>query len=307
MESKLGSYAFFEGKIRPYQEAKIPIATHAFNYGTGCFEGIRFNWNPKKEKCLIFALREHYQRLLQSCKILKIELPYTLEELCKITIELLRKEGYQESGYIRPIAYKKDEKIGVRLSGINSDICIFTSTFGSYYPNEEDVRAMISSIKRVDDCAIPARAKICGSYVNSALAKDEALLANYDEAIVLNENGTVAEASAANLFIVRNGTLITPPVTENILEGITRQIVTILAKKELEIEVKERPIQRSELFVAQEIFITGTACNVSAITHINGQPIGNGKIGETTKTLRALYFELTMGELKEYEYLITPV
>lgn len=307
MEGKIGKYAFFEGKIRPYQEAKIPIATHAFNYGTACFEGIRFNFNPKKKKCLILALKEHYQRLLQSCKILKIELPYALDDLCQITIELLRKEGYQQSGYIRPIAYKKDEKIGVRLTGIASDICIFTTTFGSYYPDEENVRAMISSIRRVDDNALPARAKICGSYVNSALAKDEALNANYDEAIVLTASGQVAEASAANLFMVRDDVLITPPVTENILEGITRKITITLAKNELEMEVIERPIQRSELFLAQELFLTGTACNIAAITYLNNQPIGDGKIGKVTKILRTLYSQLSMGELKKYDYLITPV
>ncbi len=303
----MGRFAFFEGAIRPYSEAKISIATHSFNYGTACFEGIRFYWNESKRKCVVLALREHFQRLFQSIKILKIELPYTIDQLCQITLELLRKEGYQEPGYIRPIAYKKDETIGVRLSGLGGEIAIFTLTFGSYYRNEEDVRAVISSIRRIDDCAIPARAKITGAYVNSALAKDEALATNFDEAIVLNSNGRVSEASAANLFLVRDGLLITPPVTENILEGITRKIVIMLAEKELGIKVLERPVDRSELFIAEEVFITGTACNIAAITFINGQPVGKGKIGPITKKLREIYCQLIKGGLEKYSYLITEV
>lgn len=307
MAGKIGRYAFFEGKIRPYAEAKIPVGTHAFNYGTACFEGIRFFWDEVGQRCLVLALREHFQRLLESCKILKIELPYCLDELIQITIELLKKEGYQEDGYIRPIAYKKGEVIGVRLTGIEDDLVIFTSAFGSYYPDETNVRAVISSIRRVDDCAIPARAKVTGIYVNSALAKDEALTANFDEAIVLDATGHVSEASAANLFMVRNGVLITPPVSDNILEGITRKIVIDLAEKELGKRVLERPIDRSELFIADEVFVTGTACNISAITFINGQRIAKGRMGPITRGLRALYFQLIKGKLAQYSYLITAI
>ncbi len=307
MEKKFGKFAFFEGSIRPYEEAKIPIGTHAFNYGTACFEGIRFFWDDSTKKCVVLALRSHLQRLLYSCKILKIQLPYTLEDLIKITIALLQKEGWQENGYIRPIAYKKSELIGVKLTGVADEIAIFTTAFGSYYPNETNVKAMISSVKRIDDLAIPARAKITGAYVNSARAKDEALCAGFDEAIVLNSDGHVAEASAANLFLVRNSRLITPPVTANILEGITRNIVISLAEQELKMHVVEREVDCSELLIAGEVFITGTACNISAITSINGQAIGNGKIGPVTKQLRKLYFQLIKGRLPKYRYLLTTI
>jgi len=298
---------FFNGKFVPEEEAKVSVKTHAFNYGTGVFEGIRAFWNEKKEQLFVLALKEHLQRFENSCKILHINLPYSLEELIEIVLELLRKNEFKQDVYIRPLAFLSSEKIGVKLIDLESGLTIFVVPFGSYYPDEEKVRAIVSSWRRVSDNAIPARAKCCGAYVNSALAKSEALLGGFDEAIVLNEDGHVAEASAANIFIIRNGIAITPPVTANILEGITREIVISLLQNELSIEVQEREIDRTELYVADEIFVTGTACNISAIVEVDKRKIGEGKIGKITKSLRELYFEIVRGENKKYSHFLTPV
>ncbi|MBC7074237.1 branched-chain amino acid transaminase [Candidatus Parcubacteria bacterium] len=294
---------FFNGKFVSAKEAKVSVKCHALNYGTGVFEGIRAWWNG--ENLVILALEEHLKRLQNSCKILKISLPYSLFRLKEIIIELLKRNHFKSDVYIRPIAFKGGEKIGVKLSGIEDFFAIFASPFTSYYPNETKVRAIVSSWVRIPDCAIPPRAKCCGAYVNSALAKDEALCAGVDEAIVLNSDGTVAEASAANIFIVRNGTLITPPVTANILEGITRELVIKIAKEDLGLEVIERPIGRTELYIADEVFVTGTACNISAIIEIDKRQIGNGTMGQITARVREKYSEICFGKNPKYNDLYT--
>jgi branched-chain amino acid aminotransferase len=292
-------YAFFRGQIVPFQEAKISVATHAFNYGTGCFEGIRGFWNKEEKKLFLFGLRSHYQRFLENWKLLYINLDYRLEDLVKITLELLEKERIEQDVYIRPIAYKSSEKIGVRLTDLENDLTIFVLPFGSYYQDEENVRAVISSWQRIEDNAIPARIKAIGSYLNSALIKSEALLAGFDEAIALNRDGHVSEASAANIFIIKDETLITPPVTANILEGVTRKVILKLAKEELALEVQEREIDRTELYLAQEVGVCGTACNISAITSIDNISIGNGQIGPIIKELRKLYFQIARGQITQ--------
>jgi branched-chain amino acid aminotransferase len=298
---------FMNGEFLSESEAKVSVLTHSFNYGTGAFEGIRAFWDKKREQLFVFALTQHLKRFQNSCKILHLSLSYSLEELTKIVLDVLKFNKFREDVYIRPLAYIKSERIGVKLVELESGITIFAIPFGSYYPDEESVRAMVSSWRRISDNAIPARAKCCGAYVNSALAKSEALLAGVDEAIVLNEDGHVAEASAANIFIVRDGIAITPPVTANILEGITRNIAISLLQNELGIDVQERDIDRSELYIADEIFVTGTACNISAIVEVDKIKIGGGKIGEITKNLRELYFEIVHNENPAYSYLLTPV
>jgi len=298
---------FFNGEFVSEEEAKISVKTHAFNYGTGVFEGIRAFWNETKKQLFILALKEHLLRFKNSCKILHISLPYSIEELTEIVLKLLQTNQYRQDVYIRPLAYISSEKIGVKLVELDYGLTIFAVPFGSYYRDEEQVKAIVSSWRRISDNAIPARAKCCGAYVNSALAKSEALLAGFDEAIVLNEDGHVAEASAANIFIIRDGVVVTPPVTSNILEGITREIVISLLQNELLIEVQERNIDRTELYVADEIFVTGTACNISAVVEVDQRKIGDGKIGKITKSLRELYFEIVRGENQKYSFLLTPV
>ncbi len=300
-------YAFFKGRIVPIEEAKVSIMTHGLNYGTGCFEGIRAYWNDGDRQLYVFRLREHYERMHRSGCILRIELTYSVDELCEITLELLRREGYREDAYIRPLAYKENEIIGVRLHDLTDAFAVFATPFGRYIEQEEGAHVCFSSWRRVDDNVAPARAKITGIYVNSALSKTDALLAGYDEALVLTHSGDVSEGSAENFFIVRNGKLITPPITSNILEGITRDTVITLAREELGIETVERPINRSEVYISDEAFFTGTGVQVAAITRVEHRPIGTGSIGPIVTRLREIYFDVVRGKQPRYRDWCTPV
>ena len=300
-------FAFFKGQIVPIEDAKISIMTHAFNYGTGCFEGIRAYWNENEKQLFVFQLIEHYERFLRSSRILLMNLPFTAEQLAKITIELIRKEGYLEDTYIRPLAFKSDEIIGVRLHNLHDEVAIFATSFGRYLESEEGARVGVSSWRRIDDNSVPARAKITGGYINSALAKTEAVLNGFDEAIVLTHDGHVSEGSAENLFIVRDHVLITPPVTENILEGITRKVIIELARQELGLEVIERSIDRTELYVAEEIFLCGTGVQVAAVVQVDHRVIGTGQISPIVKRLRDLYFQVVRGQVPKYRIWCTPV
>ena len=300
-------YAFFGGEFVPIEKAKVSIMTNAFNYGTGCFEGIRAYWNEEEEQLFIFRLREHYERLHRSCRILLIELPYSVERLSELTVELLCKEGYKEDSYIRPLAYKATEGIGVRLHGLKDEFAMFSVPFGRYIEKEEGANVCVSSWHRISDNAVPARAKITGSYINSAFSKTEALLNGFDEAIVLTSDDHVSEGSAENLFIVRDGVLITSPVTEDILEGITRATIMQFARERLGLETVERKIDRTELYVADEAFFCGTGVQVVAIATIDHRPIGTGKLGPIVKSIRDLYFDIVKGKVEEYRRWCTPV
>ena len=300
-------YAFFEGEFVPIEEAKVSIMTHTFNYGTGCFEGIRAYWNEEEEQLFVFRMREHYERFHRSCRILQIEMPHSAQRLGELTIELLRKEGYQGDVYIRPLAYKATEGIGVRLHDLEDEFALFTVPFGRYIEKEEGANVCVSSWHRISDNAVPARAKITGAYINSAFSKTEAMLNGFDEAIVLNPNGHVSEGSAENLFIVREGKLITPPVTENILEGITRDTIMQVAREQLGLETVERPIDRTELYLAEEAFFCGTGVQVAAIVSIDHRPVGAGKLGPIVEKLRDVYFDIVKGKVEEYRPWCTPV
>lgn len=302
-----GQFAFFKGQIVAIEDAKISVRTHALNYGTGCFEGIRGYWNAEEQQMLVFRLHEHYERMLKSCGLLFIDLPYTAADLSRITIELLQREGFREDAYIRPLAYKADEMIGVRLHGLKDELSIFATPFGQYVDNEEGARVMVSSWRRVDDNSMPARGKITGTYVNSAFAKSEALMNGYDEAIVLNQNGHVSEGSAENLFIVRDGAVITPPVFDNILEGITRATVIQLCQERLGLPVQERSIDRSELYGADEVFFTGTGVQIAAVVEIDRRPVGSGRMGPVAAALRDVYFDVVRGRVPAYRHWCTPV
>ncbi len=300
-------YAFFEGKFVPIDQAKVSIMTHTFNYGTGVFGGLRGYWNEEEQQLFVFRIDDHYRRFLQSCKFLYIDLPYSVEELVDITLELLRREGYHEDAYIRPLGYKSTAGIGVRAHNLDNAFTVFTTPFGRYIQNEEGTRAMVVSWRRVDDNVIPARGKIIGSYANSALSKTEAMLNGFDEAIVLDQAGHVSEGSAENIFIVRGDRLITPPIYENILEGITRRTVIQLVKDDLGLEVEERPIDRSELYVSDEAFFCGTGVQVCAITEIDHRPVGTGKMGPVVGQIRQLYFDVVKGRVPKYRDWCHPV
>ena len=298
--------AYFNGRILPTAEAKISIRTHAFLYGTACFEGIRGNWNEEEGVSYLFRVREHYERLRLSCRILRIELPHTDDELCDITSKLVAESGYTEDVYIRPIAYKSDEVIGPRMHDVGNDFLIFVIPFGAYL-DDSGIRCITSTWRRVDDLGIPARAKVNGLYVNSALAKTEAQEAGFDEAIMLDDRGHVSEGSGENIFIVRKGKLITPPPSDNILEGITRETVITLARDELGIETVERSIDRSELYIADECFMTGTAAHVSAVIEVDRRPVGSGETGEITRRLQDLFFDAILGKNAKYSSWLTAV
>ena len=240
-------YAYFRGEIIPLADAKIGVMTHAFNYGTAVFEGIRGNWNEEEETTFLFRVREHYARLEQSCRILNLPFNEDIDNLIDITIEIAAKSGYREDIYIRPLVYASSEVLGVRLHGLETDVVVFVAPFGPYLDIEQGARCHTSTWRRVDDMGIPPRAKVTGIYVNSALAKTEAQLNGFDEAIVLNTDGHVSEGSGENIFIIRDGVLLTPPPSDNVLEGITAQTVKILAANELGIETIERTIDRHEL------------------------------------------------------------
>lgn len=304
---KLPSIAFFKGQFVPFAQANVSVMTHALNYGTGCFGGLRGYWNADEDQLFVFRIHDHYRRFLHSAALLFMELPYSLDDLVNITLELLRREGYREDCYIRPLAYKANPMIEVLLHGLTDEFTVFALPFGRYIEKEEGAHVCTSSWRRIDDNAIPARGKITGAYVNSAFIKSEALLNGFDEAIVLTEDGHVSEGSAANLFLVHDGQLVTPPVTDNILEGITRRTIIELAEAELGLPVIQRPIDRSELYLADEVFLCGTGVQVTAVTRIDHRPVGEGRLGATTRAIRELYFDVVRGRVAKYRHWCTPV
>jgi branched-chain amino acid aminotransferase len=299
-------YAYFQKQIVPLAEAKIGVMTHAFNYGTAVFEGIRGNWNPERGQLYIFRVREHYERLLRSAKILQINIPYTVDELADLTVRVVSKCDFHEDVYVRPMAYKSGEIVGVRLHDIPDDFLIFVTEFGAYLDFTRGIHCCTSSWRRVDDLGIPARAKVTGIYVNSALAKSEAILNGFDEAIMLTHDGHVSEGSGENIFLLQDGRLITPPPSDNILVGITAATVRQIAREEFGIETVERQIDRSELYTADEIFLTGTAAHVSPVAMVDHRPVGNGDVGPLTAKLQERYFAIARGDDDRYGYWLTP-
>lgn len=303
----LPNYAFFKGKIVPYSEARLGVMTHTLNYGTGAFGGIRGYWSEEEGELFVFRVHDHFRRFLNSARLLCMELPYAEEELTEVTLELLRAEAHRSDCYIRPLAYFSDEVIGVRLHDLHPDVTIFSLPFGRYVDNEEGAHVTFSSWRRVDDNSIPARGKITGAYVNSALAKTDAQRSGFDEALVLNADGHVSEGSAENVFVLRNGAVVTPAITENVLEGITRNTIITLLRDELGVDVVERPIDRTEVYLADEAFFSGTGVQIAAITRVDHRPIGTGKMGHLVAELRDLYFNVVRGKVPKYRAWNTPV
>lgn len=304
-ESK--AYAFFEGSIVPEEEAKISIKTHALQYGTGIFEGIRAYWNEKQQELFVFRMKEHYERMLDNVKILKMDLGYSTEELCDLTIELLKKNNPKTDTYVRPFAYKSGLTVGPGLQNNPDSFFIYTVPFGAYFKAEDGLKVMVSSWRRVDDNAIPPRAKISGAYANTALAKTDAYNFGFDDCIVLDQNGHVAEGSAMNLYMVKNGELITTPSYENILVGITRNTISEFAEKEFGQIVKKRKIDRSELYTADELFYCGTGAQVVPVVEVDKKPVNDGKMGPQTKKILETYDNITHGRMEKYNHWLTPV
>ena len=293
--------AYFRGKIVPLSDARVSVTTHALHYGTAVFEGIRGNWNEGHNKMYVFRMREHYERFIQGCRIMMLDIPYGVDDLCRITVELLQSCGYREDLYIRPLAYKSEERVAnLKLHELSSDFTLIVVPFGAYIEVEGAINCCTSSWRRMDDTVIPPRVKISGHYVNSILAKTEAVLGGFDEAIMLTQNGDVSEGSGENLFMVTKGVIYSPLVGDNNLTGITRDSAMTLARNELGLEIVERSIRRSELYLADEVFLTGTAAHVTPVGTLDSRNIGNGGVGPITKKIRDMYLEAIRGNSKKY-------
>jgi branched-chain amino acid aminotransferase len=297
---------YFEGDYVPMRDAKISIMTHAFMYGTATFEGIRAYWNEEQGTLYGLKLREHVERIRQSCRILFMQDVPSVDELTALIVETVRRNGFREDAYIRPSFYKSTRAIGVRLHDLDNELYIVAPPFGNYIDTANGVRVMTSSWRRNADDALPARGKIVGGYVNMAFQKTEAELNGFDEAVVLTADGHVNESSAANLFMVRDGVAITPPVSDDLLEGVTRKALMELMTNE-GIPVLERSIDRSELYVADEIFVCGTGVQVSPVIEVDHRPVGSGEIGPIARLVRDRYFEAVRGKLPEYRHWLTPI
>lgn len=304
---RTGRFAYFRGEFVPVEKAHVPIMTHALNYGTGCFEGIRAHWNEDQQQLYLFRAPEHFDRLAASAHILMMHPPHTTVQMCKLTAELLRRNEHVQDTYIRPLMYKSSPIIGVRLHDLEEDFAMFSAPFGAYVEIEGAARIRTSSWRRVEDTATPARAKITGSYVNAALAKTEAMLDGYDEALMLSENGHVAEGSAENLFAVIGGKLVTPAVTDNVLAGITRATLLQLASDVIGIPTVERSIDRTELYIADEVFLCGTGAQVVPVGEIDRRRVGTGCAGEVTSLLMTAYDRVVRGLDKRYSHWLWPV
>ena len=303
--STYSGFAYFKGTIVPFDEANVSVGTHALNYGTGCFEGIRGYWNAEHEEIYLLKLAEHYQRFLKSAAILKMKLELNLEELCETTREIIRRSAYRTDIYVRPLAFKASPIIKVDLHSPVDALAIFTAPMG-LYSRIDGLRVTISSWRRIGDNSIPARAKISGAYMNTALAAEDAVAAGYDDALMLTEDGHIAEASAANVFMLQGRTLITPPVTDDILVGITRAAVIQLAR-DFELEVVERSIDRTEIYQADEVFLCGTGVQIAPVIEVDGRPVGTGQCGSVTLSLQDAYFRAVRGDDPRYRQWCTPV
>ena len=299
--------AFLDGSYMPLGDARVGIMTHALHYGTGAFEGIRGNWNEDEGKTYIFKLREHYERMLRGAKLLFIDIPYSIDELCEITVEVIQRSGFTEDVYIRPMAYKGEEKVAnLNLRALGDSFFCLAVPFGQYIDSDGAISCCIASYRRIDDTMVPPRFKLAGLYLNSILAKTDALASGFDEAIMLNQDGHVCEGTGENIFVVHGDKIVTPTLESNVLPGITRQTVIDLAINELGFEVQERPIDRSELIDADEVFLTGTAAHIQAVGSIDHRLVGSGSVGHLTKNLQDLYFPIVRGQNPKYLHYCTP-
>lgn len=298
-EANPSTIVYFNNEYVELRDANVNILTHALHYGTGVFEGIRGYWDKQQQELYLVRPVDHFLRWKRNCGILRIEVPASAAMLCDITLHLVERNQFSSNIYVRPLAYKCAERIGI-FPDEQDALAIVAMPFGDYLPSQSGLHAGVSSWRRVEDNAIPGRAKICGAYVNSVLASDDARRNGFDEAIFLSEDGHVAEGASCNIFMVRNGKLITPSASQNILEGITRDSVMELARRELGLEVVERPIDRTELYVCDELFFTGTAAEIAPIVRVDHRPVGTGTVGEVASKLRRLYYDATRGRLPQY-------
>jgi branched-chain amino acid aminotransferase len=301
------TWVFYEGEFARYNDVRLGLMTHALHYGTGVFEGLRAYWNPQQEQLYLLQAAQHYDRMRRSANVMRMKLPYSTEELVNFTLDLLRRNDFKSDVYVRPLLYTSSEEIGVRLHNLEHSFFIYAIPFGNYVEIEGGIRCMVSTWRRVPDQSLPARAKVTGSYAQSALAKSEAVEAGFDEAIVLTVDGHVSEGSAENLFMFKDGTFVTPPVTDDILEGVTRTLLMRLIKDELGMPVVERTIDRTELYTCDELLLCGTGAQISPVVEVDRRSVGDGKVGEFTQELQTIYFGAVRGEAPKFKDWTIPV
>ena len=300
-------YVYLNGDYVDVTKASIPVRTHAFLYGTAVFEGIRAYWNEEEKQLYAFRVPEHYERLIRSAKIMYMDPLHTVDEYCEITKNLLRKNNYKEDAYMRPTLYKSAQKVGPGLYDNPDSFMIIANKMGDYIDTSKGLKVCVSSWRRNSDNAIPPRAKVAGSYANAALIKTDAHNAGFDDAVVLDEQGQVTEGSAMNLYLIQNGKLVTTMKTDNILVGITRNTIMELAKDVLGLEVEERAIDRTELYISDEAFYCGTGAQVSPIVSIDNRKLGDGTVGPIAKELQKLYFDVVKGRVPKYKKWCMPI
>ncbi len=297
-------YVWMDGRFVEWENAAVHVSVHALHYGTAVFEGIRAYMG--KKNLYVFRLPEHLNRLMSSAKMLGLSSPYSVEELRDAVIELLRKNEFKTDLYIRPLLYVGRGSIGLDISKNEVNVLIFAFPFPRYFEKPRGLKVCVSSWRRIDDDSSPPMAKVSGNYVNSVLATMEARRAGYDEAIFLNQKGYVSEGPGENIFLVRNGSLATPPLCASILEGITRNTVMELAREE-GFKVEERMISRGELYLADELFFTGSAAEITPIIEVDGRPVGDGKPGEITLRIRERFIKIVRGEDESHIEWLTPI
>lgn len=299
-------FAYFQGKIIPAELAKVSIMTNALQYGNAVFTGIRGYQSSGKKSSHIFRLADHYNRFLNSLKILNAKIPYNHSKLVEVTLELARKNNAKADFYIRPIAYASNYELSPDLSRLTFDFALYMIPLGEYLPIHKGLKLMVSSWTRINDNMIPSRAKITGGYINSSLAKADAAKLGFDDALMLTQDGHIAEGSAANFFMVRDGVLVTPSRSSDILEGITRRTILQLAQ-DLNVPVSERVVDRTECYIAEEAFLSGTGAQLAWISEIDGRQIGSGKMGPVAGKLQKLFFSIVRGNERKYSSWLTKV
>ncbi|MGN0017420.1 MAG: branched-chain amino acid transaminase [Candidatus Gastranaerophilaceae bacterium] len=296
----MSEFVYFDGEFVEKEKAVIPVTTHAFLYGTAVFEGIRAYYNRQNDKLYIFRPREHFERLINSGKMLYMDEVYSVDEHVNIVKKLLKKNAYKSDVYIRPVMYKSANRIGPHLIDNPDKYLVFSLPMNDYFKNE-GLKVCVSSWRRNSDNSIPPRAKINGAYVNASLISTDARLSGFDDAIVLSQSGKVAEGAAMNLFLVINGKLVTTTTTSEILTGVTRNTILQIAKEQLNLEVEARVIDRSELYTADEAFFCGTGAQIAPITSIDNRLIGDGKVGKVVSEIQELYNNVVRGNVPQYK------
>lgn len=299
-------YAYFEGAIIPFSQANVSVGTHALHYGTGAFAGVRGYLDQDGETINVFRLRDHATRLMRSAKLLRMNLPHDVDSVMETLVELTRRNAPTTDVYYRPLVYKSSVQLTPHLRGLDDEFALYMMPMGDYLDTQRGQKVIVSSWTRITDNIIPARGKITGGYINSALAKDQAEEFGADEAIMLDTDGHVSEGTGCNLFLVRDGVLITAPVSGDVLEGITRRSILKIAD-DLGIPTEQRLIDRSELYLADEAFFCGTGVQVAWIDTIDGRTIGSGAEPEIVRTIRNVLFDIFRGRDARYSDWITPV